>query len=92
MDVLDPPDATLAALTDGLYAGVEEDVQAESGGNGACAATTLIALSSVVQAYVSMRIDGNFLAAIDETRGTPRHEAIIERVIGADPAAIAAGG
>ncbi|WP_137753907.1 TetR/AcrR family transcriptional regulator [Sphingopyxis sp. L1A2A] len=85
MDMLDPGDRALADLVDGLYAGVEEDVRALRGKdahNAGDATTLLIALSSVVHGYVAMRIDGNFVAAIDETSGKPRHEAIIEQMIG----------
>jgi AcrR family transcriptional regulator len=82
MDMLDPGDEELAALIDGLYTGVEEDVRALDGEGTGDATTLLIALSSVVHGYVSMRIDGNFVAAVDEASGKPRHEAIIARLIG----------
>ena len=75
--------AALAELIDGLYAGVEEDVLALPHGQSVDATTLLIALSSVVHGYVAMRIDGNFVAAVDAASGKPRHQAIVERLIGA---------
>ncbi|WP_428630942.1 TetR/AcrR family transcriptional regulator [Sphingopyxis sp.] len=81
MDMLDPHDGTLAAVVDGLYASVEEDVLALPDRKGDDATTLLIALSSVVHGYVAMRIDGNFVAAVDAASGKPRHQAIIERLI-----------
>ncbi|WP_439569210.1 TetR/AcrR family transcriptional regulator [Sphingopyxis sp.] len=82
MDMLDAGDGDLAALIDGLYAGVEEDVVALPDRDREGATTLLIALSSIVHGYVSMRIDGNFVAAVDETSGKPRYRAIIEALIG----------
>jgi AcrR family transcriptional regulator len=82
MDMLDPHDAALAELIDGLYAGIEEDVLALPHGQSDDATTLLIALSSVVHGYVAMRIDGNFVAAVDAASGKPRHQAIVERLIG----------
>lgn len=81
MDMLDPDDAALAELIDGLYAGVEQDVLALPHGQSDDATTLLIALSSVVHGYVAMRIDGNFVAAVDAASGKPRHQAIVERLI-----------
>lgn len=82
MDMLDPHDTGLAELVEGLYAGVEQDVLALPNGQGDDATTLLIALSSVVHGYVAMRIDGNFVAAVDAASGKPRHQAIVERLIG----------
>lgn len=81
MDMLDPDDAALAELIDALYAGVEQDVLALPHGQSDDATTLLIALSSVVHGYVAMRIDGNFVAAVDAASGKPRHQAIVERLI-----------
>ena len=81
MDMLDPDDAGLAALVDGLYAGIEQDVLALPNAQADDATTLLIALSSVVHGYVAMRIDGNFVAAVDTASGKPRHVAIVERLL-----------
>lgn len=82
MDILDQADAKLTALVDQLYAGLEQDVArlADPGPSGAT--TTVIALSSVVHGYASMRIDGNFVAATDEASGKPRHRVIVDTLIG----------
>lgn len=82
MDMLDNRDPALTAITDGLYATVENDVIALPGLSAEAAATMLVALASLVHGYVAMRIDGNFVAADDEATGMPRHLAIIEALIG----------
>lgn len=82
MDMLDPHDARLTELVDGLYAGIEQDVLALPGAPDDDATTLLIALSSAVHGYVAMRIDGNFVAAVDTASGKPRHVAIVERLLG----------
>lgn len=80
MDLLDPADGKLKAHVDELYAGIERDVSLLPGAKDR-ATTRVVALSSVVHGYVSMRIDGNFVAAIDEAGGGARHEAIVAMLI-----------
>lgn len=82
MDILDQADAKLTALVNQLYAGLEQDVARLAGSGPSGATTTVIALSSVVHGYASMRIDGNFVAATDEASGKPRHRAIVDTLIG----------
>lgn len=82
MDMLDQSLPALTDMTDRIYGSIEHDVAALSGLRPEAVPTKLIALASLLHGYVSMRIDGNFVAAVDEITGKPRHVALIESLIG----------
>lgn len=81
MDLLDAREPELLALVDGLYEEVAQMVLALKT-RATDGATRVIAISSLVHGYALMRIDGNFIAADDESSGRPRHEAIVAALLG----------
>lgn len=83
MDMLDDSVAALSGIIDGIYNSIGNDVAGLPGIRPDTATTKLVALASLIHGYVSMRIDGNFIAAADESTGKPRHIAMIEALIGA---------
>lgn len=83
MDMLDDSVAALSGMIDGIYASIGADVSTLPNAQPDTATTKLVALASLIHGYVSMRIDGNFIAAVDEATGKPRHIAMIEALIGA---------
>jgi AcrR family transcriptional regulator len=83
MDMLDDSVTALSSIINGMYDSVGDDVAALPSVQGDTATTKLVALASLIHGYVSMRIDGNFIAAADEATGKPRHIAMIEALIGA---------
>lgn len=90
MDMLDDSVAALSGMIDGIYASIGNDVSALPGAQRDTATTKLVSLASLIHGYVSMRIDGNFIAAVDEATGKPRHIAMIEALIGATSESAAA--
>ncbi|MDO9370341.1 MAG: WHG domain-containing protein [Sphingopyxis sp.] len=81
LDMLDRNNERLTALIDRLYGELEHDVRALALKVSDSSTTIVIALSSVIHGYASMRIDGNFSAAIDEISGKPRHQAIVDALL-----------
>ena len=82
MDMLDDSVTALSGMIDGIYASIGDDVSALPNVQRDTTTTKLVALASLIHGYVSMRIDGNFIAAADEATGEPRHIAMIKAVIG----------
>lgn len=81
LDMLDQKNAQLISLIDRLYAELEQNVRALGPEFSDRLTTIVIALSSVIHGYASMRIDGNFSAAVDEISGKPRHRAIVDALL-----------
>lgn len=83
MDILDPEDPTLDGLVNGLYGDVEEMVAALPQPTRRIDPTTVvIALSSLVHGYASMRIDRNFIPASDAITGQPRQHVMLKVALG----------
>jgi AcrR family transcriptional regulator len=83
MDILDPEDPALDGLVNGLYGDVEEMVAALPRPTRRIDPTTVvIALSSLVHGYASMRIDRNFIPASDAVTGQPRQHVMLKVALG----------
>lgn len=83
MDILDPEDPTLDGLVNGLYGDVEEMVAALPQPTRRIDPTTVVvALSSLVHGYASMRIDRNFIPASDAITGQPRQHVMLKVALG----------
>ncbi|RAK69003.1 TetR/AcrR family transcriptional regulator [Phenylobacterium kunshanense] len=83
MDILDPEDPALDGLVEGLYGDVEEMVAALPQPTRRIDPTTVvIALSSLVHGYASMRIDRNFIPASDAITGQPRQHVMLKVALG----------
>lgn len=77
-DLLGDADPGLGAAMDGLYDRLLSELQARGVLLRFDVETYAIGLWSLVHGYVSMRLDGNLVAAADAKTGEPRHRAIIE--------------
>lgn len=83
MDILDAGDPVLDGLVNGLYGDVEEMVAALPQPTRRIDPTTVvIALSSLVHGYASMRIDRNFIPASDAVTGQPRQHVMLKVALG----------
>lgn len=83
MDILDPEDPALDGLVNGLYGDVEEMVAAlPPPARRIDPTTVVIALSSLVHGYASMRIDRNFIPAADAITGQPRQHVMLKVALG----------
>lgn len=77
-DCLDPEDITLNAEMDRIYDPLVTLFNEAGGQNGVSPQSQAIALWSLLHGYISMRLDGNLVAAQDEVTGQPRENAILE--------------
>lgn len=83
MDILDPDDPVLDGLVNGLYGDVEDMVAAlPQPTRHIDPATVVVALSSLVHGYASMRIDRNFIPASDAITGQPRQHVMLKVALG----------
>ena len=84
-DLLDLRDAALASAMDAIYDRLVAELAALPGRRPHGPDTYAIALWSLVHGYLSMRIDGTFVARTDPVSGVPRERAIVDALLGAPP-------
>lgn len=79
-DSLDDTDGALQAAMDAIYDRLVAELAAVPSAR-ASAETRAIALWSMVQGYVCMRLDGNLVSKVDEETGEPRQKAIMTALL-----------
>jgi AcrR family transcriptional regulator len=82
-DLLDGEDAALQGTMDRLYARLLEELSALPLPAGKDPETAAVGLWSLCHGYISMRLDGNFIARRDKESGAPRHSAMIANYLAA---------
>lgn len=76
-DLTDSADKALNAAMDGLYERLLRAIDGATLPAALSRDTYAIALWSMVHGYVSLRLDGNLVAAKDQASGLPRHQAML---------------
>ncbi len=82
-DLLDSEDVALQGTMDQLYARLLEELTVLPLPAGKDPETAAVGLWSLCHGYVSMRLDGNFIARHDKESGAPRHSAMIANYLAA---------
>ncbi len=80
-DLLDDDDSELNAAMERIYGLLMEKLMKNTRVRKTSLETRAIALWSMVHGYVTMRLDGNFIAKNDEITGLPRQNAIVEAIL-----------
>lgn len=79
-DCVDDTDDALQTAMDAIYDRLVAELSAAPSPR-ASAETRAIALWSMVQGYVCMRLDGNLVSKVDEETGEPRQKAIVTALL-----------
>jgi AcrR family transcriptional regulator len=80
-ELVDQDDPALAKAMDDVYSQVLALLQPGLGNCRVDAETNAIAMWSMIHGYISLRLDGNLVAATDKVSGLPREKAILRSLI-----------